>query len=269
MTRVKRLGSATLYIWQNDQMEILSQKTLAQIVTEDHRTAAVFEKYNLDFCCKGKRPLDQACTEQKVDVNMVLSDITSVIGSTPLNKAAFSMYTPTQLVDYILNTHHAYSKRELPLILQYLQKVASKHGGRHPELLQIFDLFGELKSEMETHMEKEEVEIFPRVKKLGYGNSNGDQEDRVLIKEMISMMESEHDHAGNLVAQIKKLTNNYQPPEDACTTYWLSFVSLDAFERDLHHHVHLENNILVPKVLAILDTPAACSCDRLANRNKD
>ena len=236
-------------------MSELNTQSLAQIVTLDHRAAAIFEKYHLDFCCKGKRSLQQACAEQQLPVDEITTELQTIFSKDPShNENSFEQLSLTQLVDYIVSTHHDYVKKEMPQILAYLQRVAAKHGDRHPEMLKVFELFAEVKQEMEMHMQKEELILFPRIKGLEMISQKDDAELQLTMAYLqgpITVMEHEHDHAGNLLDEIRKLTNDYNPPADACTTYRLSFAALKAFEIDLHQHVHLENNILFPKALAI------------------
>ncbi len=233
-------------------MTELMNKSLAQIVTSNHRAAAVFEKYHLDFCCRGKRSLEQACTEDNLKVEEVVAELSQVsAGNSCAVSVYFEHFTPIQLVDYIVSTHHSYVKKESPSIYAYLYKVTSKHADRHPELSRILELFTRIKEEMEQHMEKEELVLFPRIKEIERTIAEGKE---VMIPgsyliSPIMHMESDHEEAGSLLAEIRQLTNNYTPPADACTTYKLCFASLHAFELDLHQHVHLENNILFPKAL--------------------
>lgn len=233
-------------------MSTLSSKTLAQIVNSNQKTAAIFEKYNLDFCCKGKRTLQQACTESEIEIDNLISELEKVeqsgLNSNDIN---VNNLTLSQLAEHIVITHHTYVKNEMPLIFGYLQKVKGKHSERHPELNKIFQLFAAVKEELEQHMQKEELVLFPRIKNIEHQIAEGKEIvlNSSYLFSPISMMEQEHDHAGNMLAEIRELTNNYQPPADACTTYKLSFSSLQEFEKDLHQHVHLENNILFPKAL--------------------
>jgi regulator of cell morphogenesis and NO signaling len=221
-------------------------KTLAQIVKENHQTAAVFEKYNLDFCCRGKRSLQEACEENNLSTELVVDEVNNLLREETPPPIDFDKLSLSELVDYIVAAHHAYTKRELPQIYAYLQKVSSKHGERNPELYLIFETFSELKEEMELHMKKEELILFPTIKELERGIKSPNPSN---IQVPISVMEDEHDHAGRCLEQIRLLSNNYAPPADACTTYRLSFAALQAFEKDLHQHVHLENNILFPKAV--------------------
>ena len=236
----------------NIMNQSLSSLSLAQIVNSNHQAASVFEKYHLDFCCKGKRSLEQACTEQQLSVSKVKDDLENIFTKDNNSTVDFEKMNLTQLVDYIVQTHHAYVKNEMPQIYAYLHKVSSKHGERHPELYKIFQTFSAVKEEMEGHMKKEELILFPRIKELQKltNNENANlQLNITYLQSPITVMEQEHDHAGNLLNDIRILSNNYAPPQDACTTYRLCFAALNAFELDLHQHVHLENNILFPKAI--------------------
>ena len=230
----------------------LSSLSLAQIVNNNHQAASVFEKYHLDFCCKGKRSLEKACAEQQLSISKVTEDLENIFTKNNNSTVDFEKMSLTQLADYIVQTHHAYVKNEMPQIHAYLQKVSSKHGARHPELYKIFQTFNAVKEEMEGHMKKEELILFPRIKelqKLSDDENANLQLNITYLQSPITVMEQEHDHAGNLLNDIRILSNDYAPPQDACTTYRLSFAALKAFELDLHQHVHLENNILFPKAI--------------------
>ena len=239
-------------------MSELMTKSLAQIVNNDHKAASVFEKYHLDFCCKGKRTLQQACAESNLNPENVITELES--GSNGNQGAVTINYdklTLAQLTEYIINTHHSYVKKELPQVLAYLQKVVFKHGDRHPEMHKVLELFSAVKEEMEQHMQKEELILFPRIKEMENLVAEGKaiRLNSTYLLAPINMMEQEHDHAGILLSEISHLTNNYDLPADACTTYRLSFAALKAFETDLHQHVHLENNILFPKAMQLFGIP--------------
>lgn len=231
----------------------LSSLSLAQIVNSNHKAASIFEKYHLDFCCKGKRSLEQACVEQQLSLLKVTDELENLFSKDNDGIVIdFEKMNLTQLADYIVQTHHAYVKNEMPQIHAYLQKVSSKHGERHSELYKIFQTFAAVKEEMEGHMKKEELILFPRIKELQKLADNESAQLQLHINYLqspITMMEQEHDHAGNMMNDIRILSNDYTPPQDACTTYRLSFAALKAFELDLHQHVHLENNILFPKAI--------------------
>jgi regulator of cell morphogenesis and NO signaling len=230
--------------------ELLS-KTLAQIVNENHQAASVLEKYDLDFCCKGKRSLQTACEEKNIPASLVATEIENALHQ---NKASeeFDKLSLTQLIDHIVSTHHSYAKKELTQIFAYLQKISTKHGDRHNELYVIFETFSSLREELEQHMMKEELILFPRIKALENFVGNNDQ-GIMNIQMPIAVMEDEHDKAGKLLSEIRNYTDNFTPPGDACTTYRLSFAALHALETDLHQHIHLENNILFPKAIDLFN----------------
>lgn len=236
----------------------LSNKTLAQIVMEDHRNAFVFEKYHLDFCCKGKRSLEQACAEQHINATDVINELSHTVSTgtgTCALEFPFDKMSLTQLADYIVTTHHAYVKKEAKQILAWLEKVAFKHAGRYPELKRILALFTSEKEEMDLHMEKEELILFPRIKELERISKEANGKMTININYLLSpiaILEKEHDYAGSLLEEIRNLSNDYVPPEEACTTNRLAFAALRSFEADLHQHVHLENNILFPKAITML-----------------
>lgn len=233
-------------------MNELSTKSLAQIVNDNYRAAAVFEKYGLDFCCKGKRSLEQACTERSLPVDELLSALTAGNDSCQL-PVDFNTIPLTQLADHIVATHHAFVKKEMPLILGYLQKVATKHGDRHPEMVTVFSIFSKVKQEMEEHMQKEELILFPRIKEVEDKVANGGVAVNVNYLQLpVGVMEAEHEQAGKWLNDIRELTNHYTAPADACTTLRLSIAALQAFEEDLHRHVHLENNILFPRAIGLV-----------------
>lgn len=229
----------------------LTTKTLAQIVNQNYQTASVFEKYSLDYCCKGKRSLQEACQEKNLAVEPIVEELDNVLnqGASPL--IDFDKLSLSELVDYIVSTHHAYTKKELPQILAYLHKVCSKHGEQHNELFRIFECFAELKEEMEMHMRKEDFILFPKIKELEQSIQQSQPVFHIQVP--ISVMEDEHEHAGRLTEQIRQLSSDYTPPANACTTYRLTFASLAALEKDLHQHVHLENNILFPKAIELFN----------------
>lgn len=231
-------------------MNLLLEKTLSQHVTENHQTAGVFEKYGLDFCCKGKRPLKDACAEKNIPTEAIVKDLEEAYRLS-LPKLDFTSMSLTELAEYIVRVHHSYVKANAPQIYYFVMKVASKHGARYPYMDEVLELFEEVKEEMEQHMEKEETILFPRIKLLEIpGMVKG---EAGFIQEPVDMMEAEHEAAGEKLYRIRELTNNYEAPEEACTTHRVALASLKAFEEDLHQHVHLENNILFPKAMKLFE----------------
>ncbi|MFT3676917.1 MAG: iron-sulfur cluster repair di-iron protein [Chitinophagaceae bacterium] len=229
-------------------MTNLSQQTLAEIVTNDHRTATVLEKYSLDFCCKGKRTLTDACTEKGLDVDNILAELQPVLEMPAQKHLPFTEMSAEQLVSFIVTHHHYYVKQIMPQLLMHLQKVAVKHGNRFPFMIEVFNLFARVQEEMSLHMQKEERILFPAIIKAEQAFINGENAGMAcsVIGGAVMVMEKEHDEAGELMAAIRQLTDSYQPPADACNTFRLSLAELKGFEEDLHRHVHLENHILFP-----------------------
>ena len=237
-------------------MQLLKDYTLASIVTDAHQAAAVFEKYQLDFCCKGKRTLLQACEEKNIPVEPVVEELQRVMNTdSTIQDHMFSAMSAEQLVDYIILKHHFYVKQAMPLIFQHLAKVAMKHGDRFQYMPLVFQLFGTIQQEMDTHMQKEELILFPRIKeveKMIRQNGTIGASHIGYVSQPIQMMEMEHEEAGTLMAEIRRLTSDYTAPEGACTTFRVSLAELKEFEEDLHRHVHLENNVLFPKILGLI-----------------
>lgn len=234
-------------------LNILEQ-TLAGIVTGNHRAAAIFEKYNLDFCCKGKRTLEEACRDKFIDSTVIANELNEAAGIPDYGLMPFTKMSAEDLINYITAKHHLYVKQSMPVIQSHLQKVAVKHGDLFPYMKKVFDLFVELNEDMTQHMDKEEKILFPRLKGLEQAIRVHEKAyiQEAFISAPIQAMETEHDRAGELLFDIRRVTNNYTAPDDACTTFKVSLAELKEFERDLHEHVHLENNILFPKALLLL-----------------
>lgn len=237
-------------------MTSIKEKTLASIVTEQSQSVRVLEKYNLDFCCKGKRTLSEACTEKGLSLETILLELQQVITPEERTQMPFSEMTAGQLVSYILIHHHFYVKQSMPTIISHLEKVATKHGDRFPYMVEVFRLFDEIREEMALHMQKEELVLFPRINEVEalFDAAQKTNIGEGFISMPVNIMEAEHDHAGTIMYTIKQLTNNYTPPTDACTTFRLSLAELKEFEEDLHRHVHLENNLLFPLAKKMLQS---------------
>jgi regulator of cell morphogenesis and NO signaling len=227
--------------------------TLGEIVTTDFRAAAILERYGLDFCCRGNRTLEQSCRDAGVRADDVLEQL-EAIESSPSHETAFNEWPLSGLVDYIVSTHHAYVKDALPVLLAHATKIATVHGRRHPELIRVAQLVEQVAAEMTSHMMKEEQILFPYIVRLAEAVTAGAPAPVApfgTVNNPIHMMEMEHESAGNAMFEIRELTDGYRVPSDGCATYAVCLRELDAFERDLHAHVHLENNILFPKASAM------------------
>ena len=223
-------------------------KTIGEIVTDDFRTAAIFNKNHIDFCCGGKKILDQACEELGLEANTIKEQLEK-IKTLPFNHLSdYKNWKLDFLCDYLVNTHHQFVMDTLPDLLYYTLKIADVHGNRHPELIEVANLFSRINLELLQHLKNEEEVLFPAVKNL---LNNNDPPAKEIIKAEISRMTGEHEFAGGAMDQINKLTNHYKLPEDNCNTYKITFNLLEQFEDDLHVHVHLENNILYPNTLKL------------------
>jgi regulator of cell morphogenesis and NO signaling len=211
----------------------------------------VLEKYSLDFCCKGKRTLAQACEEKGIKIESITEELKNLTEASDKQQMPFTEMSADQLISYILIHHHFYVKQSMPTIFSHLHKVATKHGDRFPYMQKVYDLFVIMMREMTLHMEKEEAALFPRIKaaEILYTSGRASEIPGGYIQMPIAAMESDHEEAGDILYEIRTLTNNYTPPENACTTFKVTLAELKEFEEDLHKHVHLENNILFPKVL--------------------
>jgi regulator of cell morphogenesis and NO signaling len=237
-------------------MTNIAEQSLASIVTTHHETVPVLEKYHLDFCCKGKRTLSQACIEKGLATEEIIKELEASLNSTDPTNIPVVQMNAGQLIGHILLHHHFYVRQSMPTIEDHLMKVAAKHGSSFPYMKNVLELFTQLKSEMNLHMQKEEMILFPRIKEVEsfakYAQQQG--RDQSYIYNPVAVIESEHDAAGSVMDQIRQLTNDYTAPAEACTTFKVVMDELRTFEEDLHQHVHLENNLLFPmakKMMAV------------------
>lgn len=231
-------------------MENLADKTLAQIVTDNYKAAQVFEKYALDFCCKGKVALSKVCVDKHIEMDVIERELNDLDETNTDIISRFNAWQPSFLVDYIIENHHNYVKEAMDRLIFYTTKISRVHGDRHPELKIISVLFDEVVEELQAHMMKEEDILFPYIKRMDstlHRDIRNEEDKFVNIENPLHIMEEEHETVGNLMSEIHKLSHNFTPPEDACNTYRVTYAELKEFEKDLHQHIHLENNILFPK----------------------
>ena len=227
-------------------------KTVRDLAVEIPNATRIFEQYGIDFCCGGKKPLSDACREK----GLALLEVTAA-----LKAAAKLSNEPTAdlqggslaaLIDHIVKTHHGYTREEIVRLQTLLDKVCSKHGGNHSELRAMQAIFAGLAQELKLHLMKEENVLFPYVIRM---EESVLQDEPILpppfgtVQNPVRMMVQEHDGAGNALRELRQLSADYTPPEDACTSFRVLYKSLEAFEKDLHQHIHLENNILFPRAL--------------------
>jgi len=224
-------------------------QTVGEVVAEDFRTAAIFDKYGIDFCCKGNTPVTEACAKKNISVDEVIKDIHALKSSGSEQTTAYNSWSPDRLIDHIEEKHHRYVAEKIPAILQFLNKLCNVHGGRHPELHEVFQLFQASAGDLTQHMKKEELILFPRIKNLASASGEEVSITPGMVFSPIEMMMHEHDNEGERFRKIALLTNNYKVPSDGCTTYQVAYAMLREFEQDLHLHIHLENNILFPMAI--------------------
>lgn len=232
-------------------MKTNKDQVIGELVADDYRTASVFKKYGIDFCCQGNRTIDDACVQKNINTHDVLNDLDK-ISQTPETATDYKSWPIDLLADYIEKKHHRYVEEKILEIKPYLEKICAVHGGRHPELFKIQEQFNASAGELAAHMKKEEFILFPFVRKMMKVKHEGLKMTAPhfgTIQNPVAMMMDEHSVEGDRFSKIGDLSNNYTPPSDGCNTYKVTFALLKEFEQDLHLHIHLENNILFPKAI--------------------
>ncbi|PEA52949.1 iron-sulfur cluster repair di-iron protein [Bacillus pseudomycoides] len=223
---------------------------IGDIVTKFPKASDLFKSYRIDFCCGGNRPLIDAIHERNLSVEEVITNLNTLYHETKVlneSKIDWTIASYSELIDYIVNKHHRYLNEELPQLSPYVTKVFRVHGAKQPHLAKIHKLFYELKTELEQHIIKEETEDFPLI--LAF-EQNPTDENYTRLSKVVGQLESEHSHAGDIMKELRNITNDFTPPEGACGTYRLVYQRLAALESDLFQHIHLENNILFPRAIA-------------------
>ncbi|WHH57787.1 iron-sulfur cluster repair di-iron protein [Petroclostridium sp. X23] len=218
-------------------------QSIGEIVSIMPKASDVFKKYNIDFCCGGHRPLSEAIREHKLNDQEILRKLDEAYEETTkfTNQVDFRKMAPSELIDYIVNTHHVFVKKILPEISELTTKILRVHGPSHSDLFKVHKLFHNLKTELEQHLIKEEEILFPMIKEYDASPSK-DLLNR--IDTVIKETEDEHETAGGVLKELRKVTQEYKVPEDGCGTYCKTFEKLQELESDLFQHIHLENNIL-------------------------
>jgi regulator of cell morphogenesis and NO signaling len=230
------------------------EASIGELVKKDFRKAEVFKKFGIDFCCGGKKTISKVCEEKGIDHQELEKALNNLDLQAKGKNLNFDSWSLSFLADYINNTHHNYVKEAIPVILTYAQKVVHRHGESHPEVIGVANHFVAVANELTHHMQKEEMILFPYVKRLEQafeGESAVPQAAFGSVQNPIKMIESEHESAGSELEEIRKLTNGYSAPADACTTFKVLYQKLEEFENDLFEHIHLENNILFPKAIEL------------------
>jgi regulator of cell morphogenesis and NO signaling len=230
---------------------ITLETTVGQIVTERPSRARIFERHGIDYCCGGKISLQEACDRKKLDPQAVIQEITTHDEKTRgKQETDWSQATMGELIENIVTEHHDYLREELPRLAFLVEKVARVHGELHPELPLVHQIYQSLKTELESHMWKEEQVLFPLCRDLERAESLPEIHCGS-VNNPIRVMEHEHDDAGEALSRMNQLTDGYAPPEGACNSYRAMLDGLRTLEEDMHIHVHKENSILFPKAAAV------------------
>jgi regulator of cell morphogenesis and NO signaling len=234
-----------------DKRQDYANVTIAEIVTEDISKAGVFKKFGLDFCCGGGKTIQDACAKKGVDMKELISELEKPAKDSGEKRLNFNDWPLHLLVDYIIEVHHKFVRENLPVIVEFAEKVAKVHGHADEELHDIKGLVDDMAMDLNLHMQKEEMVLFPFIKNISGKTSLEEGEANMVINGPIRMMEIEHDNVGEIIKKLRTLSHDFTPPGHACNTYKALYFKLEEFEDDLFNHIHLENNILFKKVKAM------------------
>jgi len=228
-------------------------QTVGEMAANDVRKAEVLTKFGIDFCDRGGISLKTACIELNLDINVVED---ALIKSTQNHNYSFEFnkWDPDFLLDYIYYQHHVFFYKEYPAISKLLQKVVTRHCKTYPDLDNVRSLFFALERELIGHFAEEENIVFPLIENVLQATESGAYIAKASIKQLDALlhgMERDHKDAGEILSKLRQVTNNYTPPEGACTNFKLLYYKLKSLEEDLQQHIHLENNLLFPKVLVM------------------
>ena len=229
------------------QSMISPDKTIGEIVADDYRTAGIFEKHGIDFCCGGKVALETTCKAKGIDIAVLEKELVAATSKPAERNENYAAWELSFLIDYIVNVHHTYLKENTGQIAAYARKIAAVHSAHHPEVIEIAAIFDKIAIDMATHLREEEEVFFPAVKRAATSRKTGvtpAAQDIETIKTSLKKLSYEHEVIGDAVHKIRALAQGYAIPGDVCNTFMLTYQKLGEFEDDLHKHVHLENNIL-------------------------
>lgn len=237
-------------------MALTTATTVREVAVDNPAATRVFEKFGIDYCCGGNQLLDQACGKAGISVDQVVDALEIEEETARAAKQVHDWQNEplSELTTHIKNTHHKFTREETVRVSALLQKVCSVHGKNHSELHGIRETFGWLSQELTTHLMKEEMVLFPFIERM---EESVIQSEPVLpapfgsVQNPVAMMEHDHDSVGAAFRSIRKASNDFVPPADACISYRTLYSALAAFEADLHQHIHLENNILFPRAIAM------------------
>jgi regulator of cell morphogenesis and NO signaling len=240
-------------------MTLATTRTVGEIAAEMPCATREFEKLGIDYCCGGSRTLGEVCAEAKLSVDEVMARMEkSKTLATPDNSKDWQNESLADLITHITSTHHVFVREESPRIEALAAKVVGVHGNNHPELLQVKDVFTVLAEELRLHLMKEEQVLFPYLVRMEESVVAGEPAPPAMFGPVVNpvrMMMQEHDGAGDALRVLRSMTTDYTTPPDACISYRTLYQALAGFEADLHQHIHLENNILFPRAIAMESKP--------------
>lgn len=224
-------------------------ETVGSVVTRRPALSRVFEQVSIDYCCGGKKTLEEACQEKEIELPSLIASLEEAVQSGEKKEETYpAAMSLSELADHIVKTHHVYLRNEFPRLDRLTKKVASVHGKTDPRLCRVRDTYKALEEELTSHMMKEERILFPMIRQLD-SSIEAPMFHCGSLADTIRQMEKEHDQAGSALGLLRELTDGYTPPEWACNTYRVLLDTLDNLERDLHKHIHKENNVLFPRAL--------------------
>ncbi|MBU2602709.1 MAG: iron-sulfur cluster repair di-iron protein [Actinobacteria bacterium] len=226
-------------------MEITQETSVGHIATTIPASIDVFERFGVDFCCGGDKPLSEALRGTGVSVGDLLAEIEAAVAALASEQRLhedWSERDPASLADHVERAHHIYLREKLPYVGEKMATVLRVHGELHPELFELGRLLEHLRKEIDAHLETEETVVFPALREIVETGASGTK--GAALEDSLQMLETEHDEVGRLLKAMRGITSNYHPPAGACATYSVLFRELQALEADIHRHVHLENNIM-------------------------
>lgn len=233
-------------------MNLLTDRsTVGEIAAEHPASARVFEKHQIDFCCGGKVPLDDACRARGIDPVELRAELARAVAAPEPGARDWNAAKLADLIGHITGTHHEYLKSELPRLSMLFEKVMRAHGEKHGAMIgPLSEVYAGLRDELEAHLMKEERVLFPLIESMEAARASGHAPGPShcgSVNNPIRVMMHEHDSAGNALARMREITSNYALPDGICNTFRALWFELQEMERDLHRHIHLENNILFPR----------------------
>lgn len=238
-------------------MEINVNRNIGEIVAEDYNYAKVFEQHNIDFFCHGNRSIADAAKQQNFDIEELIAQLESVKQKSRESEEDYRTWPLDKLANHIEKTHHHYTESTITELKPLLAKLVEEHRKEHPELVALQKVFATSAGDMASHMKKEEIVLFPFIRRMVETQKSHSQitvPHFGTVENPVNMMLHEHDEQSKLLLKMKELTNDFTLPKNACDTYKITYETMQAFDKDMHKHIHLENNILFPKAVALEKT---------------